>query len=408
MQDYITLAPEMELPPSLEEVDAHSLYAAFQKITDGRCKRGIRYPVALILTLIVLAKLTGEPKLSGVSQWARLRGKWLNEVLHLQLTRWPAASTYTYVLERLDEQEVTRVIGQCLTRAETSRRCGEEPSRLATQGGSDHSAHIAMDGKTMRGTLSHEAANQGSVHLLSLYEVGTGTVLAQRAVATKENEISAAPLLVMPEQIKGRIYSADAMHTQKKWCRRLTRYQGDYLLIAKDNQSTLRTDLALFLDDPEADRSGWVTASTCNKGHGRLEKRTLLATTELNDFLARDWADVGQVFRLERTVLKKGVWHTSVVYGLTSLSPKQASPQRLLALIRAHWSIENRLHWRRDVTLGEDHSQVRSGCAPQVLAALNNTLLALMDFLHVPNVPDQMRFYQAQPLEALRLLLVKL
>ena len=71
-------------------------------------------------------------------------------------------------------------------------------------------------------------------------------------------------------------------------------------------------------------------------------------------------------------------------------------------------SYQNRSHYRRDVTLGEDHSQVRSGCAPQILAALNNTVLALMDFLHVPNVPNQMRFYQAHPLEALRLLLVKL
>ncbi len=108
--DYNTLAVESELPSSLEEVDAHSVYAAFEQITDGRCKRGIRYSVALILSLIVLAKLTGEPKLSGVSQWARLRGTWLNEVLHMQRTQWPAASTYTYVLERLDEAEVTRVM----------------------------------------------------------------------------------------------------------------------------------------------------------------------------------------------------------------------------------------------------------------------------------------------------------
>src|SRR2546421_1803488 len=268
--DYITLAPEIELPSSLEEVDAHSVHAAFEKITDGRCRRGIRYPVALILTLIVLAKLTGEPKLSGVSQRARLRGKWLNEVLHLQQTNWPADSTYTYVLERLDEGEVTRVMQQCLTRAETSRRCGDEPSRLATQAGAEHSAHIAMDGKTMRGTLSHEAPDQESVHLLSLYEVGTGTVLAQHAVQTKENEISAAPALATPERIKGRIYSADAMHTQKKWCRQVIRAEGDYLLIAKNNQATLREDLVLFLDDPEADRRCWQTASSCNKGHGRL------------------------------------------------------------------------------------------------------------------------------------------
>ena len=134
----------------------------------------------------------------------------------------------------------------------------------------------------------------------------------------------------------------------------------------------------------------------------------MTATTDLTDFLARDWEEVTQVFRLERTVLKKGVWSTSVVYGFTSQSPTQASASRLLELNRGHWGIENRSHWRRDVTLGEDHSQVRSGCAPQVLAALNNTVLALMDFLQVPNVPNQMRFYQAHPLEALRLFLVKL
>lgn len=406
--DYITLARENELPTSLEEADVHSVYAAFEKMTDGRCKRGRRYSVALILTLILLAKLLGEPKLSGVSQWARLRGAWLNEVLHLTRTQWPAASTYTYVLERLDAQEVSRVMQQCLTRAETSRRCGEEPSRLATQAGAERSAQIAMDGKTMRGTLGHEAPTQESVHLLSLYEVQTGTVLAQRAVASKENEISAAPELVTPELLKGRIYSADAMHTQKKWCQQVTRAGGHYLLIAKANQASLHEDLALYLDDTEADRTCWRTASTCNKGHGRLEKRSLIATTDLNDFLGREWEEVAQVFRLERTVLKKGVWSTSVVYGLTSLPPRQASASRLLELNRGHWGIENRLHWRRDVTLGEDHSQVRSGCAPQVLAALNNTLLALMDLLHVPNVPNQMRFYQANPLEALRLLLVKL
>jgi predicted transposase YbfD/YdcC len=108
----------------------------------------------------------------------------------------------------------------------------------------------------------------------------------ERAVATKENEISAAPALVRPELLRGRICSADAMHTQKNWCREVTRAGGDYLLLAKNNQATLREDLALFLDDTEADRRCWQTASTCNKGHGRLEKRTLIATTELNAFLS--------------------------------------------------------------------------------------------------------------------------
>src|SRR6266849_8241786 len=191
----------------------------------------------------------------------------------------------------------------------------------------------------MRGTLGHEAPTQESVHLLSLYEVGTGIVLAQRAVASKENEISAAPALVTPDLLKGRIYSADAMPTQKKWCRQVMRAGGHYVLIAKQNQATLHEDLAWYLDDPEADRTSWHTASTGNTGHGRLEKRTLVATTDLNGFLARDWEEVGQVFRLERSVLKKGVWSTCVVYGLTSQSPKQASASRLLELNRGHWGI---------------------------------------------------------------------
>src|SRR5260370_3650975 len=98
--------------------------------------------------------------------------------------------------------------------------------------------------------------------------------------------ISAAPDLTTPERITGRIYSADAMHTQKKWCRQAIREKGDYLLIAKDHQSSLREDLALYLEDPQADRTCWHTASTCNKHHGRPQKLTLLRTTDLSIFLA--------------------------------------------------------------------------------------------------------------------------
>ena len=93
------------------------------------------------------------------------------------------------------------------------------------------------------------------------------------------------------------------------------------------------------------------------------------------------------------------------MYGITSLPPTRASADRLLALVRAHWKIENRLHWRRDVTLREDHSQVRKGQAPRILALLNSFLLALLDLFGVNNVPKQMRTFDAQPLLAVRLLL---
>jgi hypothetical protein len=121
--------------------------------------------------------------------------------------------------------------------------------------------------------------------------------------------------------------------------------------------------------------------------------------------LAGQWAGVAQVFRLTRTVIEDGQTRTEAVYGITSLSPARASAARLLHLVREHWTIENRLHWRRDVTLREDHCQVRKGDAPRVLAVLNSFLLAVLDFLGVSNVPQQMRSFDAHPLQAVRLLL---
>ena len=130
-----------------------------------------------------------------------------------------------------------------------------------------------------------------------------------------------------------------------------------------------------------------------------------MASTELNEFLGGQWAGVAQVFQVTRTVYEDGQMRREVVYGITSLPPTRASAARILALVRAHWRIENRLHWRRDVTLREDHCQVRKGEAPRILALLNSFLLAMLDFLGVSNVPKQMRLFDAQPLLAVRLLL---
>jgi len=119
-------------------------------------------------------------------------------------------------------------------------------------------------------------------------------------------------------------------------------------------------------------------ATTIDKGHGRLETRTLSASPALNGYLA--FPHVGQVFSLRRTttVLATGATRTETVHGVTSLPPAQASPARLLALVRAHWTIENRLHWVRDVTFDEDRSQVRRGAGPQVMATLRNLAISLL------------------------------
>ncbi len=404
--DYTTLAETVEQKQTVQQTDAFSLYEAFEQVSDGRKKRGRRYRLALILTLIVLAKLAGETSLSGVAQWVRERKDLLIQRLHLpDATRFPCVATYSYVLRHVDAEELTNVIYHFFAQQEAKKRCGSEPSRLLKQNGREEKAHLALDGKTLRGTLQHESAEQGPVHLLSLYETSTGTVLAQHQVREKENEISAVKTWLQAFQVQDRIVSADAMHTQRYFCAMLRRFQSHYLLIAKKNQPQMYEDLQLFFEDPEADHSGWQSAKSCNKGHGRLESREITTSTDLTSFFERDWQDIAQVFRLQRSVIRKGKTSQEVVYGLTSLPPKQADPARLLHLNRAHWQIENRLHWRRDVTLGEDHSQVRKGQAPQVLAALDNAVLSLADALHISNLAAQMRTFAAHPEQALALLL---
>jgi predicted transposase YbfD/YdcC len=306
----------------------------------------------------------------------------------------------------VDAQQVRQVLNDWLSRLRASQRGGEEASRLMEQEQERKAhVHVALDGKTLRGTLGHTPAEQKKMHPLTLYETQTGVILKEQVTLEKQNDLSIVSPFLTPALLKGRLISADALHTQCAFCLQVRRWEGDSVLIAKGNQSTLRDDLELFFREPPADCRDWRSARTVNKGHGRLEIRELVATTQLNDFLAKQWVGVAQVFRLTRTVQEGEETHIEVVYAITSLTPEKASAERLLHLVRQHWAIENRLHWRRDVTLREDHSQVRKGDAPRLLALLNSFLFAVLDFLGVSNVAKQMRLFDAQPLLAIRLLL---
>lgn len=403
---YNTLSETLAQADWAEQMDTLSIYHAFEQITDGRHARGVRYSVALVLTLIVLGKVTGMTTLTAIAEWVRWRAEWLRQVLPGTREQFPCVATYSNVLRAVDAEQVTQVLASLLTRLEAARRCGTEPSRLLAQpeAKAQH-LQVALDGKTLRGTLAHAAPDQRSQHVVALYETQTGIVLAQQAVPDKGNEITLEAVLLTPTQVAGRIVTADAMHTQRTCCATIHRFGGYYVLLAKANQPTLEGDLRLFFSEPPADCRDWRQAHTCAKGHGRLARRDLVASTELNEFLAATWPGVEQVFCLQRTNFRQGQQHTQTVYGLTNLSPRHASAARLLELVQRHWAIENRLHWRRDVTLREDHCQVRKGAAPLVLAALNNVVLALFDFLGVANVPQQMRRLDAQPARAVRLVL---
>jgi Transposase DDE domain len=145
------------------------------------------------------------------------------------------------------------------------------------------------------------------------------------------------------------------------------------------------------------------TARTIDKGHGRKEIRTLTSTTALNNYL--DWPDVGQVFELERVRIVGNKTEVEVVYGLTSLGRDSSDVKELLGRIREHWGIENRLHYVRDETLGEDRCRVRKGNGTQVLAAIRNACVHLLEDVKARSKAAATRRLAAHPKEALVLLL---
>lgn len=389
-------------------IDEASLYRAFEQVKDGRKKKGKRYPLPLILTLILLGKLAGEQSINGIVDWVKERKPWLRQVLDWP-RNFPVNATYSFAVAQCDGQEVTQAIAQVILKARAVAGCENEPSRLvASTDEPEPLLQTAMDGKVLRGTLGHDSDTQPPVHLLSLYECESGLVIAQQAVRSKENEITAAGALLHPLLVKGRIISADAMHTQKKWCAGVHGYQGYYLLTAKDNQATVRQDIHDFFADPALDQGEWQTAKTVQKGHGRLERREIWTSTGMNEWFEREWTGIAQIFKIRRWVKEKEKEREEIVYGFTNLPRCKATAKQLLELNQRHWRIENRLHYRRDVTLGEDASQIRVKGAPQTVAALNGGVLALMDWLGVRNVASQMRHFDAHPREALHLLLGRL
>jgi hypothetical protein len=145
-------------------------------------------------------------------------------------------------------------------------------------------------------------------------------------------------------------------------------------------------------------------AESVDKGHGRLEKRTLRTTTVLT--LGQKWAGLKQGFEIRRERTIGGVTTVEVAHGITSLSERKADAKRLLGLTRGHWGIENGLHYVRDVTMGEDASRVRKGGAAQVMAALRNLVIFLVSVVASPKEsrPEVLDRMAARPSEALQAL----
>ncbi|MFL5704234.1 MAG: ISAs1 family transposase [Ktedonobacteraceae bacterium] len=280
-------------------------------------------------------------------------------------------------------------------------RCGEEPSRLAGEP-SEQSIHLAIDGKALKGTGEQAYGGEHpQQHLLHVYEFETGIVLQQIPIATKTNEVGALKPFLTEVVCKGRVITTDAAQSYHKFPRLVKRAGGEVILIVKDNTPATRADLELFFEDEQAERDTWRSFEQVEKGHGRLERRWITASPDLNGLFLQDWGEIGQVFRLQRERTIQGKHSCEVTYGLTTLSMHQCPPERLLSYIRAHWKVENHLHWRRDAILGEDQCRVRFIPVMEMLAVLNTAVLSLMHLHHVSTVARQLRRFASHPEEAL-------
>jgi predicted transposase YbfD/YdcC len=374
--------------------DLDSLYARFETLTDQRSRRGIRYPLPQALTLILLAKLGGEDTVRGMATWLQHRAEELAQAMGLERASMPHRTT------------ISRILGKAVQIEEFEEAVGDFFRAGLAEG---DELIIAIDGKTLRGTIE-PGQNQG-VHLMAAYVPDEGVVLNQMKVASQENEIVVAPQVLEYLDLRDCVVVGDAMHTQRELSAQIVTQGGDYVWVVKENQPQLREDIAAafeplpFVPGFHQGPRNHPTARTLDKGNGRLEERTIAATSELKGFL--DWPGAEQVYKLDRrfVYLKVNRVRQETSYGITSLSTEKADPSRLLELIRAYWGIENGLHYRRDVTFQEDRCRLRIGHAAHMMAALNNLAVGLIARSGYAEAPEARRRYCARPLDALALIL---
>ncbi len=373
--------------------DVGSVYEGLSKLTDMRKAKGKVYRLESVLMIVLLAKLCGEDRPFGIAEWAKHRQEELVKLLCLKRASMPSHHTIRRIMAHVVyQEELERVVGE-----------------YNQQG--KHGEVYALDGKAPRGMRKKD--EEGSEYLLSVYDVEQAKVMSQVHVGRKENEITKAPKALQMVEIARKVITGDAMHTQRGLAAQIIQAQGEYVLPVKENQPQLYKNIqSLFA--PEYPKPGFgkiqtdfLTVQKVNKGHGRIEVRTITTSEMLNTYSA--WPGLAQVYRLERHFQwrRNGLcYRTSceMEFGITSLPRKEASPLRLLNLRRAHWGIETGLHFRRDVTLKEDATRMTVGNMGKVMASINNLVLALIRQAHFHNAAQARRWFAAHLHEAFALL----
>lgn len=338
----------------------------FGTLEEPRVKRTRRHELTDIVTLAVCAIVGGADSWVDVALFGKSKLAWFKQFLDLP-NGIPSHDTFGRVFARLDPDAFAACFRNWI-------------DAIATELNALGDRVIAIDGKTLRRSFDR-ASGKSPLHLVSAFATDLGLVLAQVATDVKSNEITAIPRLLALLDLKGATITIDAMGCQKKIVEAIVEAQADYLLSLKGNQSTLHREVAELFEDAEKNGFADLThayAQTVDGDHGRIETRRCWCTSDVDWYTDRDeWRGLRSFGLVESTREIAGK-PTTVErrYFIGSLAGTDAT--RFLSTVRAHWGIENGLHWVLDIAFREDESRVRKDHAPQNFAMLRHIALNMI------------------------------
>jgi predicted transposase YbfD/YdcC len=336
-------------------------------VEDGRIAGMTTYPLDEVLLTILIGLLCRMEDFDEIAMFGEEQLDWLRRFLPFVNGVAPA-QTLRRALRALDPKALQGAFSSWVASLQT-KVSDQSP-------GVQHLGVVAIDGKTLRGS-KRDKSGSGALHVVSAYAHEAGLVLAARAVETKSNEITAIPELLDMLALEGAVVTIDAMGTQKAIAARIVEKGADYVLACKENQAALHADVEEFFADP-------ALAGACKEhrqldaGHGRIEERSARAADA--GWLAErhpQWKGLRSIAAIAclRTDKKTGAASKETRFYISSLSP---DPEQLLAASRAHWSVENNLHWTLDVTFREDECRIRKDYSAINLAMIRHAALNIL------------------------------
>lgn len=337
-----------------------SLADAFIVIHDPRIDRTKKHQLVDILIIALCATVCGVEGWEEIEIFAEERQDWFREFLELP-NGIPSHDTMYRVFSRINPKELNAALVRWT-----------EGLQQSVEG-----KVVAIDGKTLRGSFD-TATGKSALHVVSAWVEDNSLVLGQVAVPDKENEITKIPELLRMLQLRGAIVTLDAMGCQKEISRIIRQEcKADYVLSLKKNQPSLYNEVVHFFN--VAEESEYFVQDRferLEKGHGRIEQRTCVCLDVAGelDHVCSGWTELKTVAKIHSVREINGKRQEQTRYFISSLA---CDASTIAHAVRTHWSIENSLHWRLDMTFKEDASRIRKDCAPENMAALRRIAFSL-------------------------------